>query len=1691
MAEEVDNKDNLRSKRKRPWWKRGLRILGRITFTLLVLFLSLILFVRSRWGQDMIVGKVTNYISGKTHTKVSIKNLFITFSGNIDLQGLYLEDMTGDTLIYSEKLQVDIPLWPIIKGNPISIDGLEWTGLVTNIVRKDSTDGFNYQFLIDAFASDSNLETTDKTSSEPPEINIGSIYLSDVRVNFKDNVSGTNANLILGNFRFEGKKFDLKKMNFQVEELFLENTKVEYVQTKPSPPSESSESVLPYLSLDNLKFKNVTVHYSSLPDGLVADLNLADFQLQVPTADLVSKDIKVNLFILNNSNILVKLNAQKEPLTKQEINTTSQENKEPFNWPNWSVLVESIALQNNQMNYQIGEKSKEIKNFNPDYIVLNEFNFKAKDISLSKNKSAKLQLEDFSFREGSGLILNQLVFSAALDSTEFSIEDLVFTAGNSSMKANLKTQFTSFQQFINKPEYAVLTLDLKQFVVDLNDAFKVQPALRKNENLKKLAENKITGQIKAKGTLSAINLSKFVMNWGQNTAISTNGDLKNLTDFNKFIAEIDNFTFNSTRSDLTNFVSEKDLGISIPEKVFLQTQFNGKVDNFNAKIQLLIPEGEIKIDGQFRQQNEIVFAAKVNVIELNLGKILKNPTIGTVGFEMIATGKGKTINDLDATLASNFSKMELRGYDFSALQLDGKLNNGKGNVTVKYKDQNLDLLVDSKIQLDSISPKVAVNFNMEGADLFALGLTEEQIKAKLKMNANFEGNANQFEFDSHLFDGIAVQGENTYSLGIVDISASVSKDSTAMDISSNFLNGKLRANADLDRIGLAIQQHLKSYFSDSITRFDSPSNPIKLQMNMKLSDSKMLTEFLLPNIKRMDTLDMDMDFNQLENKLAVNFNLPYLDYADKTIDSLQLKFNSTEKDAKFKFGFATLNAQPFVLKRTFFDGDLKNGLLKLNFNAFDGEKEMYVVRTEITGKSSNLKIHLNPENLILQGETWLVPDKNQISILNKNITAQNFVLSRNNQSLTIANDLMKTSENNIGIGFKNFKLDNLLALFNKDDLLASGDLQGNIVAINLLDNFGLNADFSIDNLTALKAPLGKLNLKANSKSGDNYNLNLGIKGDDVDFEIKGDYSAIDSSSGLDFNLNLNKLGMKTIAIISGESLKDASGDISGEIAFQGKVSSPEYKGYLQFNDAVFNVSQLNSTFRLANDRIEIDNSNITLNQFSVEDEQKNTFTLNGSISTEILTDPAFDLSVYGKNFQILNSSKEDNDLYYGIVNFDMEGIIKGKMSFPVVDLNIGINENTNFTYVIPESVAQLEKRDGIVEFVNIENPDNILTRTNNSNDKELFGGIELHANLTIDNGSNFNVIIDPRNGDNLKVTGVGALDFNIANNGLMTLSGRYDIDDGHYSLSLYNLVKRRFELEKGSSIVWSGDPMNADLNVTAKYEIETSASALMASQTSGASEAIQNKYRQKLPFFVFLNVNGELDEPKLNFRLDMPEESRGAIDGTVYSQIKQLNNEEDALNKQVFSLLVLKKFYPNSGSDGSSGGAEPIIRKNINDALSEQLNVFSDKLTGNTGIELDFGLNSYTDFQQESAEQRTDLNVSAQKKLLDDRLIVQVGSVVNVEGGANAREENPVVGNSSIQYLLTKDGQWRLKGFRNSEYENIIDGQVFINGISLIFQRQFNSWNELFVAPAKEEDTTDKTKTDEPKNKGKKPKTDK
>ncbi|HLT50551.1 MAG TPA: translocation/assembly module TamB domain-containing protein, partial [Arenibacter sp.] len=711
-----------------------------------------------------------------------------------------------------------------------------------------------------------------------------------------------------------------------------------------------------------------------------------------------------------------------------------------------------------------------------------------------------------------------------------------------------------------------------------------------------------------------------------------------------------------------------------------------------------------------------------------------------------------------------------------------------------------------------------------------------------------------------------------------------------------------------------------------------------------------------------------------------------------------------------------------------------------------------------------------PTGLTFNKKSWDIPATNQILIAKKFMDFKDFVLGRNQQKMTLSNAMPNRSKEHLGIRFENFSLATFTSLLNPDETLANGILEGNLIMEDPFGDTGIVAEMNIDKLSVMGSTLGDLTLNANSAHGNTYDFDLSLSGGDADLEIKGDYLAAESGAKLNLDVLINEIKVNAIQTLAPESFSEPTGSIAGEFKVNGTLTDPEYKGNFRFRNAGFKVNSLNTQFTLAQEDISMDNLGVYFDHFTITDANDNQFRIEGKVLTEDLANPSFDLVIKAKDFQALNATKEDNDLFFGNLKLDTDLQVKGNLSIPIITGNLKIVEGSELTFVVPESQLEVMERDGVVLFVNREDPNSIMTKDGDEGAATaIFKGYDINTLITVDDNSIFTIVIDERSGDNFQIKGKGDFTLGIDPNGLTSLSGRYELSDGHYEASLYNLVKRRFDISPGSSLTWSGDPFNANLDVRAIYRVETSAAPLMATQTSASSAGTANKYRQELPFLVYLNVDGVLLLPEISFDLDMPEDEQGSLGGEVYGRVMQLNEREEELNKQVFSLLVLNRFFPGSTSDGSSGGAASIARDNVNKVLSGQLNQFSDKLVGNSGIDLDFGLDSFTDYQGDTPQDRTQLDISASKRLFNNRLIVQMGGEVDIEGSNQGQEGTPMIGNVSLEYLLTENGRFRLKGFRKNEFESVIDGQLIVTGIALIFNREFNQFKELFKKTLQEE----------------------
>nr|WP_317124722.1 translocation/assembly module TamB domain-containing protein [Marixanthomonas ophiurae] len=1673
--EKTTNTQPKRKARKKKY--RIFRRIARVMLGILVFLLLLILFIRSPWGQGIIVDKVVSYVSDKTNTKVEIEKLFITFDGDIMLKGLFLEDKKGDTLVYSKSLEADVPLWPIIRGNGIGLESVDWEGLRANIIRKDSVAGYNFQFLIDAFAAEDITSVTADTTSAPMNIIIGDLNFEDFDVVYNDAVLGIDSRFIVGELELEMEKTDLENMDFRASDGVIKNSRIQYVQN-PVPPAPPADVPLPFLAIDELTIENVFATYQDHVQGLSAEVDLVDFYAEVPKLDLANQDFEIGTLELNKSIVAINMKSNTEEAVVKEENNGASESASL--WPNLLVAIDEIDFSENNISYSIDGAEPVQGTFNANAISISNLELQASDISL-KNKTANLNLEKLSFQEASGNSVHKAEVRLVVTDTNMKVSDLSIAANNSSLSGNATLQYASLNSLIDSPETTKANVNIPSFKVALQDVFQFQPDLKNNEYLKTASKRPISGNINAKGVLSALQIPSARVNWGKTTYVSATATLYNVTDPEKLSFDVPSFMAETVKKDLVQFVSEEELGVQLPKDILLKGVASGTPEDISANANVTTSQGVATLEGNFKNTDEIAFNADFNIQEYNIGELLQDEQFGKLSLTASAKGKGTTINTLDATAEVVVDSFQLNDYKIKDLKVSGNVKNGKGDIVSKYKDKNLNLDLNASVVLDSVAPEASLDLHLIGADLEALGIMDRYVRAGMQLNADFVSDGDSFDVISTIGDGVIVYDDKSYLLGSLLATAHVSSDTTSIWVDNKMLNLTLESNTDPQRFSTAIQKHIGSYFSRKPIDTDTVKNPVDLTVEGTIRQSPVLNEVFLVNVKDMDTIDLSLDFKEKERRLTANILAPHINYGGNELDSLKVSMETSQDNFRFNAGFNAINAGPLAIQKTEIKGNKDGEKLLLDFLSYYEDEKLIQIQSEITGTSDKLRFHVNPDSLIIQKKPWTTPATNEMLLSESKIEFNEFRFSRNNQSLEFT-DKLPNEKDHVGITFENFKLSEFLNYLNPEETLATGILNGQVVFEDIFGSTGLVADVAIKQLSLLDVNLGTLSVDAGSTGGNSYDFNAALKEGAIDMDITGDYVATTETPNLNLDIAINEFKMKALEGFSQGEITQADGSFSGAFTLNGTLDEPEYKGNIEFTNADFKIAKLNAAFTLADEELTVDNKGLAMDNFTIADENGNTFSASGNVGTENFINPTFDLQLKAKNFQVLNATEDDNDFLYGIATFDADAKLTGDLQIPVLKGSLTVGSNTDVTYIMPSATVNIEERDGVVIFVNRENPDAILTRTEEQT--ATVTGFDISANLNIGKEAQVKIIIDQETGDNFQVSGEGEFNFTMNPNGRMNLSGVYEVTDGHYEMNLYNLVNRKFKLDPSSRITWSGDPFDAELDVRAIYDVEASASPLMASQTSGADPSIKNKYRQVLPFYVYLNVDGELMQPKISFNLDMPEDEQGSVGGQVYGRIQQLNQQENELNKQVFSLLVLNRFYPEPGSDGSRGGAASIARDNLNDALSDQLNVFSDKLLGDTGVELDFGLDSYTDYQGNSPQERTQLDIAARKKLFNDRLIVSVGSEVDIQGSSSTGEPAPLIGNVSLEYILTENGRYRLKGFRRNEFENVIDGQTIVSGIALIFTQEFNEFKDLWDAMLRsqsqdEEDSEKETKEKE------------
>ncbi|MBK8357453.1 MAG: translocation/assembly module TamB domain-containing protein [Saprospiraceae bacterium] len=174
--------------------------------------------------------------------------------------------------------------------------------------------------------------------------------------------------------------------------------------------------------------------------------------------------------------------------------------------------------------------------------------------------------------------------------------------------------------------------------------------------------------------------------------------------------------------------------------------------------------------------------------------------------------------------------------------------------------------------------------------------------------------------------------------------------------------------------------------------------------------------------------------------------------------------------------------------------------------------------------------------------------------------------------------------------------------------------------------------------------------------------------------------------------------------------------------------------------------------------------------------------------------------------------------------------------------------------------------------------------------------------------------------------------------------------------------------------------------MTAIYIANVPPLDLISNQLSTANQTIRNTYKQRLPFEINLNMEGQLLKPIITFDIKLPTNKNYGVSNDVISttntRLTQLRQEPAELNKQVFAALLLNRFVGDNPFAAESGGftGERFARQSVSKILTEQLNNLAANMIA--GIDLNFDINSTEDYSSGELQNRTDLTVGLSKDCL-------------------------------------------------------------------------------------------------------------
>lgn len=1100
-------------------------------------------------------------------------------------------------------------------------------------------------------------------------------------------------------------------------------------------------------------------------------------------------------------------------------------------------------------------------------------------------------------------------------------------------------------------------------------------------------------------------------------------------------------------------------------EVCLTGSFKGLLSDFTSQASLRTEKGDADLDLALRPDREkgTGFAGRVDVRDFRLERFVGLGQLDEISFTAALDGSiGR--GDMQVRTDALISELGFRGYNYGGIRLDGTIRNRLFQGEVSSPDPNLDFDFDGMLDFNDSIPKYDFSMALRNADLARLNLNPRDSVSILKcyVDASASGrDLDDLNGSISVRDLTYIANADTLNTAIMTVTGRNGAQSKNIELRSDFADIDFRSRTSYTELFPQMRDMLRIYMptlsprergGDDALAAGVPAGASDYSvLNVVVKETDNLAGVLLPGLVVAKGTRLSLLFNPSIRKFSLSATSEYLEYKNNFASDLEINSRDEGDSLAVYLRAGDLYAGGLYMPRFSVNAGVRDNAINAATRFSNSENGMSaliganaVLGLDSLGKT-RVSMRFTPSSFSSGGRTWNIFARN-ITFGSRKIMVDNFAVIGSGQWLYVNGPVTESKEDTLKIRLIDFDIAPLSQLTSKIGYDITGKMNGTVEMVSAMKNGMLEAGVEFDSVVINKTRLPAVTF-ASLWDFENERARFTFTPGSSDRPAIRGYYRPGEKSYMAF-LEMEGIDMSLLDPFLKGAVRETVGTADANIEITGTGRKLKANGTIKVPELTTTVDYLNVPYTVRDADITMADNKLVLRQARFTDPEGNGGLLDITVDLNNLKNVEFDVDARPGNMLVLDTTEEDNDMFFGKVYASGSARVAGDKRATNIQVNATTANRSEFH--LPLSGKADAQRSDLVVF---KEPDRAYTDSSdylvrkrmiverNSRVKQQSESSALNINMVLNVLPNalVELVIDPKMGGALRGRGNGSLTLNINPSGnTLNMYGDYQITEGVYTLVLHDIIERNFTIADGSSLQWTGDPVDALLNISAVYRLKASLAPLLDDA----------QYSGTVPVECWLTMSERLSAPHMTFNISLPNS-----EPSTQTLVANSLNTQEMMATQFFSLITLRKFYRDVGQGVNIGSASA--------GTDELVNILSSQLTNwLSNDRFNVGLTYRSQSEYNSDEVSLDFSTS----LAGNRLLLEAEGNYDALNTPNfySRNASNITGDFALTWLIDRGGNLRLKGFTRTIDRFDENQGMQESGIGLYYREDFNNLNHLW-----------------------------